>query len=102
MRTISEGAFMDKQSDVVQPGYATLVAGHTTVRDAAHIASQQVSAAVESVTQASRDVANVAGERASSVTTALEDFGRRNPLRAMATALAVGVAFGFLCRRSGP
>jgi ElaB/YqjD/DUF883 family membrane-anchored ribosome-binding protein len=61
-------------------------------------AGNQVASAAGGVVDAGTSAANFAGEQAKSLANELESFGRRNPLGAMGSALAIGVLLGLIGR----
>ncbi len=56
--------------------------------------SEQISSSVDQVARSGKDAVHAAAERASSVTSSLESFGRSNPLAAMGAAVLVGIVLG--------
>lgn len=78
---------------------AVLVAGHTTLGDLPIIGERWVSAVVDMAASATCNAARAVGETASSATSTLEDFGRRNPIAAMGAALLLGM---LLSSRTSP
>lgn len=67
----------------------------TRLRDMAHSGASQAAA---DVTKAGANLASSAADQAKTLASELEDVGRRNPLGAMAAALAVGLLVGMIGR----
>jgi len=68
------------------------------LRDMAHSGASHVSDAAADVTKAGANLASSAADQAKTLASELEDVGRRNPLGAMAAALAVGLLVGLIGR----
>jgi ElaB/YqjD/DUF883 family membrane-anchored ribosome-binding protein len=74
-------------------------AGDGAAKSAREIAGQ-VSTAASDLAEKSANVASAATDQAKTLVTELEDIARRNPLGALAGAVAVGVLIGMMGRRS--
>ncbi len=74
-------------------------ASNETTKSAREIAGQ-VSTAASDIAEKGANVASVATDQAKTLVTELENIARRNPLRALAGAVAVGVLIGMMGRRS--
>jgi ElaB/YqjD/DUF883 family membrane-anchored ribosome-binding protein len=71
------------------------------VGNAASQVSRQVTDAASGAIEAGTNAATYAADQAKSLTSEIETFARRNPLGALAGALAVGVLIGMLGRGRG-
>lgn len=74
-------------------------ASNETTKSAREIAGQ-LSTAASDIAEKGANVASVATDQAKTLVTELENIARRNPLGALAGAVAVGVLIGMMGRRS--
>ena len=72
-----------------------------TARNVGQAVASQVSSTASGLATSSADVASSATEQFKAVATELEGFARKNPLGALAGALAVGFVIGLIVRGRG-
>ena len=72
-----------------------------TARNVGHTVASQVSSTASGLATTSADVASSATEQFKTFATELEGIARRNPLGALAGALAVGIVIGLIVRGRG-
>src|SRR6516165_6441020 len=72
-----------------------------TARNVGHTVASQVSSTASGLAASSADVASSATEQFKTFATELEGIARRNPLGALAGALAVGIVIGLIVRGRG-
>ena len=100
--------FSQNRSDISKAGAEVSRTVDSIVESGAAIASQvgnaasqvsrQVGDAASGAIEAGTNAASYAADQAKSLTSEIETFARRNPLGALAGALAVGVLIGMLGR----
>ena len=72
-----------------------------TARNVGHTVASQVSSTASGLATTSADVASSATEQFKTFATELEGIARKNPLGALAGALAVGIVIGLIVRGRG-
>ena len=72
-----------------------------TARNVGHTVASQVSSTASGLAASSADVASSATEQFKTFATELEGIARKNPLGALAGALAVGIVIGLIVRGRG-